>query len=163
MTPHDFHEEENSDKVLSCFCGDMYGNETATFLEAMHIEEWDGFKHKGLHNACDTSYHKDKTSPLSTFMGYCRIAEAGLAIDDGKQLEPDSRCDEFTDKVKNLTAQTYGVEQTARMMCQPSDLSRNLCDYPGEQDKAADYYDRYDFCLACIQVSHVDPEGLGRQ
>ena len=158
MAPHDFHSKKNSDKVLPCFCGDMYGNETGAFLKAMHIEEWDGFKSKGLHNACDTSYEKDSTSPPSTFMGYCRIAEAGLAIDAGQQLPVDSRCEEFTNQVKNLPeSQTLSVEERGRLMCRTSDLSRNLCRYPGQQDYAAINGKKYHFCKACFRLYHLDP------
>ena len=152
MAPRDFHKHDNNDKVLPCFCGDMYGNETGAFLKAMHIEEWDGFKHKGLHNACDTSYQKDLTAPLSTFMGYCRIAEAGLAIDGGKQLEPDKRCDSFTQKVKDLMeSNNHSLNDTASTMCNSAGFGRSLCNDEGQQDAAAGSFNlyRYTFCSAC--------------
>ena len=158
MAPCDFHhEKENSDKVLSCFCGDMYGNETVAFFKAMHIEAWSGFKHKGLHNACDTSYEKDSVSPLSTFMGYCQIAKGGLAIDGGKQLEPDHRCDNFSKEVKDLTeSQGHSIGETNRIMCYGKTFAPDLCDNPGQQDKAARFNDRYDFCRACLRTFHMD-------
>lgn len=152
MAPRDFHyEKKNTDKVLPCFCGDVYGNETSAFFKAMHIEAWGGFKHKGLHNACDTSYEKDKTWPLSTFMGYCRIAEAGLAIDEGKQLEPDKRCDDFTKAVKDLTeSEGYDIRDVSRYMCRTTKYGLGLCYDEGQQDAAAGRFAmRYTFCNAC--------------
>lgn len=157
MAPHNFHRGNNSDKVLSCFCGDRYGNETAAFFRAIHIEEWDGFKHKGLHNACDTSYKKDQTWPLATFMGYCRLAEAGLARDGersheegGQELNPDPRCDRFTKEVKELTeVRNHDNAEATREMCEVSRLGEDIRWYTGQQDSSAKPEDRYDFDKAC--------------
>ena len=102
---------------------------------------------QGLHDACDTSFMKDQTLPIATFMGYCE-----LGVSEKLKPNRDSRCDQFAEEVQGLMHSGKDLMEANLHMCDDSELGQAIRHKRGQQDpweKGWHSLKVYDFDRAC--------------
>ncbi|KAG8533564.1 uncharacterized protein KY384_001304 [Bacidia gigantensis] len=144
MAPDNFFEKRNRDKVLPCVCGnegDVVGNETLAFFDAIAIQDWKGWTEEGalmfLHpdaglgrgEACQTSFNHDHTNPVTMFLTHCQFGNhwpAGERKERYWEIGEDPRCGDFKAAVSGLVAGGMNLHDLTCKMCFGNEVGKQV-------------------------------------
>ncbi|KAG8528408.1 uncharacterized protein KY384_007326 [Bacidia gigantensis] len=167
IAPDDFTQKHNSDKVLPCYCGDEYGNETLQFLDSMNIQGWVNYSPDrndsgiGVSEACQTTFNHDHTNPLQAFLAHCKLENHYPRNDDPGPRErplmfarePDPQCPDIELAFRTNRILDHDLHNATCYACFVSEAGVKLkihqCEFWSDDD--------YTFANACHMYNDQHP------